>query len=121
MSSLEHALRKEEITQALNHAEAFEGDLRRFGQELDGIRLQNEASSTLIQTTLSGVIEEQVTVRERLDALPQIGTSLADIAAYIHAAELRHGSPSSPASDRTLERLRSTALQLHKQSHGESS
>jgi len=115
MSSLEHALRKEEVAQALTRAERSKRDFVHLRQELDAIRSQNEATSKSTQGALSDIVEEQAVIRERLNVLPQIGTSLADIAAYVHTAELRQGSPSSPASDRAVERLRSTALQLHKQ------
>jgi len=121
MSSLEHALRKEETTQALTRAERSKRDFLHLRRELDAIRSQNEATSTSTQGALTEIVEEQAVFRERLNVLPQIGTSLADVAAYMHTAELRQGSPSSPASDRAVERLRSTALQLHKDAQHQSS
>lgn len=51
-----------------------------------------------------------VSYSERLALLPQLGTSLADVAAFMYEVELHDGITSSVIG---VERLRRLALKLH--------
>lgn len=50
--------------------------------------------------------------RHRLDLFPRLGLSLADVAAFMHEAELNQGVPLSATHDHGIERLRTLALKL---------
>ncbi|KAG6833795.1 hypothetical protein H0H87_011729 [Tephrocybe sp. NHM501043] len=78
-------------------------------KELEGLRFQNE-----VKIELQDLIKESQNTRSQGVLLRSLGTSLADVAAFMHEMELEMGMLSSRGKDQIggIDRLRSLAQQM---------
>ncbi|KAG2152900.1 hypothetical protein DEU56DRAFT_908078 [Suillus clintonianus] len=106
-SATENATRKMELHRTSASLEAARSEFIQLRRSLKQLRMERDASEIMTQNALKQLLEER---NERLALLPQLGISLADVAAFMYEAELRHGSVIDAHG---VERLRRLALEFH--------
>ncbi|KAG1773950.1 hypothetical protein EDD22DRAFT_857234 [Suillus occidentalis] len=109
-SVTENATRKVESHRTSASLEAARSELIQLRRSLKQLRMERDATETTTQNALKQLLEERKLTSERLALLPQLGTSLADVAAFMYEVELQDGITSSVIG---VERLRRLALKLH--------
>ncbi|KAG1755967.1 hypothetical protein EDB19DRAFT_1663957 [Suillus lakei] len=118
-SVTENVTRKVELHRTSASLEAARLELIHLHRSLRQLRTERDASEMATQNALKQLLEERKLTSERLALLPQLGTSLADIAAFMYEVELHHGITSSVIDGHGVERLRRLALKFHRaQSEG---
>ncbi|KAF9221933.1 hypothetical protein BS17DRAFT_784182 [Gyrodon lividus] len=111
-STHEAALRKEELSRATSLLENSKKENQLLRRDISQTQAQHEAFQRATRTELQTLLAERKLSRERLDLLPQLGLSLADVAAFMHEVELHQGLPSSAMDNHGVEKLRMLALKL---------
>ncbi|KAH7930013.1 hypothetical protein BV22DRAFT_972131, partial [Leucogyrophana mollusca] len=114
---------KVELGRNAAQMEIYQKESKHLHRELERLRTEQTASKAVLQSNLQKLLEERKATRQAeslsvnyLAVLPQLGLSLADIAAFMHEVELYQGLPSTPVNDHGVERLRMLALKLQKSS-----
>ncbi|KDQ64674.1 hypothetical protein JAAARDRAFT_28313 [Jaapia argillacea MUCL 33604] len=69
-------------------------------------------ADTAIQHHIQSLLDERKYTRTQLSALHELGTSLADIASFMHEVELKTGMIGGGVDSRGIDRLRKLALKL---------
>ncbi|KAF8845742.1 hypothetical protein BDN67DRAFT_961374 [Paxillus ammoniavirescens] len=111
-STYQAVLRKEELSRAISLLESSKKDIQLLRRDISHVQARHEAFQVATRTELQSLLAERKLSRECFDLLPQLGLSLADLAAFMHEVELHQGLPSSATNDRGIEKLRSLALKL---------
>ncbi|KAG1892740.1 hypothetical protein F4604DRAFT_1701342 [Suillus subluteus] len=111
-SATENATRKMELHRTSASLEAARLELIQLRRSLRQLRTEHDASQITTRNALKQLLEERKLTSERLALLPQLGTSLADVAAFMYEVELHHGIASSVIDGHGVERLRRLALKF---------
>ncbi|KAG2043114.1 hypothetical protein BDR03DRAFT_942889 [Suillus americanus] len=111
-SATENATRQVELHRASASLEAARSELIQLRRSLRQLRTERDASEITTRNALKQLLEERKLTSERLELLPQLGTSLADVAAFMYEVELHHGITSSVIDGHGVERLRRLALKF---------
>ncbi|KAG2158919.1 uncharacterized protein EDB93DRAFT_1117050 [Suillus bovinus] len=112
-SATENAARKVELHRTSASLEAARSELIQLRRSLKQLRMERDASEITMRNALKQLLEERKLNSECLALLPQLGTSLADVAAFMYEVELHHGITSSAIDGHGVERLRRLALKFH--------
>ncbi|KAG1791438.1 uncharacterized protein HD556DRAFT_1386558 [Suillus plorans] len=112
-SATENATRKLESHRTSTSLEAARTELIQLRRSFEQLRMERDASEMTTRNALKQLLEERKLTSERLALLPQLGTSLADVAAFMYEVELHQGITSSVIDGHGVERLRRLALKLH--------
>ncbi|KAG2118999.1 uncharacterized protein F5147DRAFT_667795 [Suillus discolor] len=112
-SATENATRKLESHRTSASLEAARTELIQLRRSFEQLRVERDASEMTTRNALKQLLEERKLTSERLALLPQLGTSLADVAAFMYEVELHHGITSSVIDGHGVERLRRLALKFH--------
>ncbi|KAG9317267.1 hypothetical protein JVU11DRAFT_1461 [Chiua virens] len=139
------ALRREELGRAISLLEKSKSEISLLRRDISQTQTQLQSFQSTTRAELQSFSDEGkltrqalptcaslcnlhpplifIFLRHRFDLFPQIGLSLADVAAFMHEVELHQGIPPSATHNRSIERLRALALKLqvapdpHKVSH----
>jgi len=111
-STYQAVLRKEELSRAVSLLESSKKEIQLLRRDISQAQVQHEAFQVATRTELQSLLAERKLSRECFDLLPQLGLSLANLAAFMHEVELHQGLPSSATNDRGIEKLRLLALKL---------
>lgn len=105
----ESATREMELHRTSTSLEAARSELIQLRRSLRQLRTERDVSEITMQNDLKQLLAERKLTSERLALLPQLGTSLADVAAFMYEVELHHGV----IDGHGVERLRRLALKFH--------
>ncbi|KAG1820450.1 uncharacterized protein BJ212DRAFT_1340211 [Suillus subaureus] len=111
-SATENTTRKVELHHTSASLEAARSELIQLRRSLKQLRTECDTSEITTRDALKQLLEERKLTSERLALLPQLGTSLADVAAFMYEVELHHGITSSVIDGHGVERLRRLALKF---------
>ncbi|KAH7916156.1 hypothetical protein BJ138DRAFT_1140313, partial [Hygrophoropsis aurantiaca] len=103
---------KAELKRTTVQAELSRNGLKELRSVMESNRSEQIASNAAVQSTIQQILNDRRATSDRLAILPQLGLSLADVAAFMHEVELYQGLPSRPSSDHGVEKLRTLALKL---------
>ncbi|KAF9247015.1 hypothetical protein BU15DRAFT_26915, partial [Melanogaster broomeanus] len=110
-STYEASLWKEELSRVTSSLESSKKEIQLLRRDVSQTQIQHEAFQIATDTELQSLLAERKL--DRFDLLPQLGLSLADIAAFMHEVELHQRLPSSATTDgHGVEKLRMLALRL---------
>ncbi|KAG2370065.1 hypothetical protein BDR07DRAFT_1387636 [Suillus spraguei] len=112
-SATENATREVELHRTSASLEAARSELIQLRRSLRQLRTERDVSEITTRNALKQLFAERKLTSERLALLPQLGTSLADVAAFMYEVELHHGITSSVIDGHGVERLRRLALKFH--------
>jgi septal ring factor EnvC (AmiA/AmiB activator) len=111
-SVTENAARRVELHRTSASLEAARSELIQLRRSLKQLRTECDASDITTRNALKQLLEERKLTSEHLALFPQLGTSLADVAAFMYEVELHHGITSSVIDGHGVERLRRLALKF---------
>ncbi|KAG0705410.1 hypothetical protein DFH29DRAFT_276416 [Suillus ampliporus] len=111
-SATQNATRKVELHRTSASLEAAKSEVIQLRRSLEHLRAERDASEITTQNALKQLLEESKLTSERLALFPQLGISLADIAAFMYEVELYHGITPSAIDGHGVERLRRLALKF---------
>jgi septal ring factor EnvC (AmiA/AmiB activator) len=111
-SVTENAAQRVELHRTSASLEAARSELIQLRRSLKQLRTECDASDITTRNALKQLLEERKLTSEHLALFPQLGTSLADVAAFMYEVELHHGITSSVIDGHGVERLRRLALKF---------
>ncbi|KAG1753784.1 uncharacterized protein EDB91DRAFT_1099810 [Suillus paluster] len=111
-SATENAIQKVELHRTSVSLEAARSEVVQLRRSFKHLRAERDAFDITTQNTLKQLREERKLTSERLALLPQLGISLADVAAFMYEVELYHGTTPSAIDGHGVERLRRLALKF---------
>ncbi|KAG6880428.1 hypothetical protein C0992_000030 [Termitomyces sp. T32_za158] len=117
----------QEMTCRKDEIRKLQGSLVKARQERDQQRVyverrdrENSRFMDEVKTDLQHLLKEAQHTRSQDALIGSLGTSLADVAAFMHEIELEMGMLSSNGTDqRGIDRLRSLALQMQRETRSE--
>ncbi|EIN10804.1 hypothetical protein PUNSTDRAFT_132874 [Punctularia strigosozonata HHB-11173 SS5] len=106
------AIRREEQLRLKSRLEEAMREVSKLRRQADELKLSSVARDRLIRDELEGLREESRHQREQLQVLRDLGTSLADVAAFMHEVDIRQGFWTQRPDNGEIERMRQIALRL---------
>ncbi|KAH7887983.1 hypothetical protein F5I97DRAFT_935340 [Phlebopus sp. FC_14] len=108
-----------ELIRTASLLEGARKEIHLLRRDLVRVQSEQEALESVTRSRLSQLLGDRQMTRDRLDTLPQLGISLANIAAFMHEVALHQGLPSNALDVHGVERLRLLALRLQKSTIGD--